>query len=482
VTLEQTKQNVKNLDDAAITLIETAGIRLHHPELLEMVSDHGIRVSGRKVFFTKAQLTKWLSHAPATFTLHARNPQWNAVIGGNHIEHASSNAGFPYIADPKGIRRPARFTDYLTFLKLVHTTPHFKINGGVMVTPGDLANDDTLYPTLLYATLLHSDKCLFGGMGGRAESDMTMEMLKAVFDTDTRGLIDKPRITNLVSTLSPLQFDQKMLDTLMVYAAHGQPVIISPAVMAGSTGPVTLAGAIAVSHAESLVGCALAQIVRKGTPVVYGSATSSADMRTGAFTIGTPESALAVKYCARLARLYHLPSRGGGTLNDAKSLSIQAGYESMMVQMAANLEGINFNFHSAGSLDCYGAMSFEKYVVDLDILERIRYYIKDINTDPDHLALDTVLAVGHGGEYLTRKHTAEHCRTAPFISDISLKGVLKPGISSDEALLDNITRNIQALLDRYQPPKMETAARTRLDACAGLIGIDTADIRHRMQQ
>jgi trimethylamine--corrinoid protein Co-methyltransferase len=482
VTPEQTKQNVKNLDDAAITLIETAGIRLHHPELLEMVSEQGIRVSGRKVFFTKAQLTKWLSHAPATFTLHARNPQWNAVIGGNHIEHASSNAGFPYIVDPKGIRRPARFTDYLTFLKLVHTTPHFKINGGVMVTPGDLENDDTLFPTLLYAALIHSDKCLFGGMGGRAESDMTMEMLKAVFDTDTRGLIDKPRITNLVSTLSPLQFDQKMLDTLMVYAAHGQPVIISPAVMAGSTGPVTLAGAIAVSHAESLVGCALAQIVRKGTPVIYGSATSNADMRTGAFTIGTPESALAVKYCARLARLYHLPSRGGGTLNDAKSLSIQAGYESMMVQMAANLEGINFNFHSAGSLDCYGAMSFEKYVVDLDILERIRYYIKDINTDTDHLALDTVLAVGHGGEYLTRKHTAEHCRTAPFISDISLKGVLKPGISSDEALLDNITRNIQALLDRYQPPKMETAARTRLDACAGSIGIDTADIRHRMQQ
>ncbi|MCF8091875.1 MAG: trimethylamine methyltransferase family protein [Desulfotignum sp.] len=477
MTLEQTEQNVKNLDDAAMTLIETAGIRVHHPELLEMVSDQGIRVSGRKVFFTKAQLTKWLSHAPDTFTLYARNPRWNAVIGGDHIEHASSNAGFPYIADPKGIRRPARFKDYLTFLKLVHTTPHFKINGGVMVTPGDLENDDTLFPTLLYATLLHSDKCLFGGMGGRAESDMTMEMLKAVFDTDTRGLIDKPRIINLVSTLSPLQFDQKMLDTLMVYAAHGQPVIISPAVMAGSTGPVTLAGAIAVSHAESLVGCALAQIVRKGTPVIYGSATSNADMRTGAFTIGTPESALAVKYCARLARSYHLPSRGGGTLNDAKNLSIQAGYESMMIQMAANLEGINFNFHSAGSLDCYGAMSFEKYVVDLDILERIRYFLKGLDTGPDHLALETILAVGPGGEYLTQKHTAVHCRTSPFMSDISLKGTLKTGISPDKVLLDNITKKIQAMLDRYQPPQLDTAARLRLDACAGFLGINTADIR-----
>jgi trimethylamine--corrinoid protein Co-methyltransferase len=319
--------------------------------------------------------------APAEFHLYARNPAYNMHIGGDRVEHVSYNAGFPFIVDMEGNRRKAMFDDYLKFLKLVHNTPAFNMNGGVMVTPDDLPNDDNLYPTMLYATLLHSDKCLFGGMGGRAESMKTMQILQAVFDAEKEEMIKTPRIANLVSSLSPLQFDEKMLDTLKVYADYGQAVVVSPAVMAGSTGPVTMAGTIAVSNAESLVGIALSQMLRPGTPAIYGSATSNADMRTGAFTIGTPESALAVNIVPDWPSVYGLPCRGGGALNDAKNVSVQAGYESMMVQFVANQEKINFNFHSAGGLDSYGAMSYEKYVTDLEILSRIKYYLADLNTD-----------------------------------------------------------------------------------------------------
>jgi trimethylamine--corrinoid protein Co-methyltransferase len=220
--------------------------------------------------------------------------------------------------------------------------------------------------------------------------------------------------------------------------------------MAGSTGPVTLAGTIAISNVEALVGIALAQMVRRGTPAIYGSATSNAGMRTGAFTIGTPESALAVKYCARLAKRYGVPCRGGGGLNDAKNVSVQAGYESMMVQFVANQEKINFNFHTAGGLDSYGAMSFEKYVVDLEILARIKHYLADLNTEEAHVALDVIEQVGPGGEFLTQMHTAMHCRKAPFATQVSLQGVLPAGQTADEALFGKIHQALERMLAGYR--------------------------------
>jgi trimethylamine--corrinoid protein Co-methyltransferase len=475
-----TEQNLHNLHEASMKLIETTGFRLHHAEILALVAAKGVRVIDGRVYFTRDQIKEWISRAPAEFTIYARNPAHNMHIGGDRVEHISYNAGFPFIVDLEGNRRNALFDDYLKFLKLVHTTQAFNMNGGVMVTPDDLTNDDNFYPTMLYATLLLSDKCLFGGMGGRSESLKTMQMLKAVFNADKTDLIEKPRIANLVSSLSPLQFDEKMLDTLMVYADHGQPVVVSPAVMAGSTGPVTLAGTIAVSNAEALVGVALSQMLRPGTPAIYGSATSSADMRSGAFTIGTPESALAVKYCARLARLYGLPSRGGGALNDAKNVSVQAGYESMMVQLVANQEKINFNFHSAGGLDSYGAMSYEKYVVDLEILERIEFYLADLNADDTHLAVDVIDRVGPGGEFLTQMHTATHCRTAPFASRISLQGVLPPGKTANEALHEKMADQVQTILGAYERPILSADALERLNTCVESFGIDVAALNRRM--
>lgn len=474
------EKNLKNIDNASIEIIEKTGVRLYHDNLLEIVKKKGVRVSEGKVFFTRDELMEWISFAPSEFTLFARNPDHNMIIGGDRVEHISYNSGFPYIADISGKRRLALFSDYLKFLKLVHTTPFFKINGGVMVTPDDLPNNEALYPAMLYATLLYSDKCLFGGMGGKAESEMTMEILKLFFKADTDALIEKPRIINLVNSLSPLQFDEKMLDTLMVYVAHGQPVIIAPAVMAGSTGPVTMAGTIVVSNIESLVGVALTQILRKGTPVVYGSATSNSDMRSGAFTIGSPESALAVKYCARLAKMYGLPCRGGGTLNDAKTVSVQAGYESMMIQMVANQEKINFNFHSAGGLDSYGAMSYEKFVVDLDILARIEYFLEDLNTDADHLALDIISQVGPGGEFLTQMHTGIHCRKAPFISDISLQGMAREGADANALLFKKMATKLKKMLDSYDPPQLD---RTRIEKLEGLMegfGVDIAGLKKQM--
>lgn len=475
--MENVEQNLNNLHEATMDIIEKLGVRLHHERILNIIESKGVDVRDGKVFFTRDQLMHWVKKAPSTFKIHARNPKYDITIGGDHTEHISYNSGFPFIADIEGNRRKATFDDYLNFLKLVQVTEFFNINGGVMITPCDLPNDATLYPIMLYATLCHSDKCLFGGMGGKEESLMTMEVLKTLFDQNKEELIQKPRIINLVSSLSPLQFDEKMLDTLEVYTDHGQPVIISPAVMAGSTGPITMAGTIAISNAESLVGVAVAQMLREGTPCVYGSATANSDMKSGAFTIGTPESALAVKYCARLAKMYGLPCRGGGALNDAKGVSIQAGYESMMIQFVANQEKINFNFHSAGGLDSYGAMSYEKYVTDLDILGRIKHYLKGLDTSPESLAVDVIEQVGIGGEFLTNMHTLKNCRKAPFHSDISQQGPLKEGTPD---LYGKMAQKIDALFAAYQKPEVAPELLQKIETYLASCGIDVEALKALM--
>ncbi len=452
--------NIENIHKGTIKVLEETGVKFHHPEIIDLLKKNGIKVSDNTAYFKKEQVMKWISKAPSEFKIYARNSKYDMNIGGDCIEYASSNSGFPLVADADGNTRKAKFTDYLDFLKLVHQTPYFNLNGGVMVTPCDLKSEE-MYPVMLYSTMVYSDKCIFGGLGGTREAEMTMDMLKIVFGGKEK-LVEKPRILTIISPASPLQFDKTMLETMLTYVKHGQPIIVSPAVMAGTTGPITLAGTIVLSNAESLAGIVVAQMIREGTPVIYGSASSTADMRNGNFVIGAPESALCVKYCAQLAKKYNVPCRGGGTLNDAKSVSVQAGYESMMIMMTACQEKINFVLHSAGSLDTYTSMSIEKFIVDLEIIGIVKRFISGVKTDSDFLALDVIDEVKPGGQFLTTQHTYKNFKKEPFIPEISIRGVMRKGETPYKRFFTNVEREKQKMFESYQKPELSSDIKSKL--------------------
>ena len=468
------QEDLKRIHEASMKILEEVGVRFYHPKVLDLLQKKGVKVVGETAFFKQDQIMNWVGKAPSLFKIYARNHKYDMIIGGDAVEYVSCNSGFPWIADFEGTRRKAVLQDYLTFVKLVHQTSFFKINGGVMVTPSDLSYSP-MYPYMLYIALSHSDKCMFGGIGGARESEMIMDMLQIVFGKEEE-LVNKPRIATIISPLSPLQFDRTMLDTLLVYAQYGQPMIISPAVMAGSTGPVTLAGTIALANAETLAGVVVSQMVREGTPVIYGSASSASDMKTLSFSIGSPESALCTAYCARLSKAYGLPCRAGGALNDAKSISVQAGYESMMVMLIAAQEKTNFILHCAGSLDSYGAMSFEKYIVDLEIVGMVDRYIQDVKMDQIDLALDIINQVGPGGEFITHPHTMKFCRTELWSPEISLRGSIKDK-RPDESFKENINKKKLRMLEDYTLPALPTEVETKLTAYIKNSGIDVPLIK-----
>lgn len=454
--LERMDEDLKQIHEASMQILERTGMKFHHSEIIELLQQKGIKVCGQTAFFTREQITDWVSKAPATFTLYARNPQYDIVVGGDNVE-CCPGSGSPAISESDGSKRPAMMTDYINFLKLYQQSDLYKVNGGFVVQPNDMSGKHGI-SLLLYATLLFSDKGIVTGTGPREAVQELMDMLGIVFGKEE--LPQKPRAITIVNTNTPLQFDKNMLETMMVFIEHSQPVIIAACSMAGTTAPVTLAGTIALTNAEVLAGIAVSQMLREGTPVVYGSQTTTSDMKTGSIATGSPEGALCYEYAARLAKAYGLPCRGGGSLTDAKSLSVQAGYESMLTYLATHRAGINLIFQSAGIMDGYAAMSYEKFIVDLEIIGMAKRYLAGVKVNPATLAVDVIHEVGIAGQFLTAEHTMKYCRKEPFIPAISSRGTVMGDPTAQ--LLEKIKSRKNKLLETYQKPEFAQEIQQQL--------------------
>jgi trimethylamine--corrinoid protein Co-methyltransferase len=180
--------------------------------------------------------------------------------------------------------------------------------------------------------------------------------------------------------------------------------------MAGSTGPITLAGALATQTAELLAGITLTQLISPGTPVVLGYTSTNIDMQSGALAIGSPELSQMIVAHAQLARRYKLPSRSGGALTDASYPDAQAAFESMLSLTTTVNSGIDFVLHAGGILSSYLAFSYEKFVLDDEMCGMLRRFQQGIAVDEGTLAYDVIANVGPGGNYLMEGHTVKRCR------------------------------------------------------------------------
>jgi trimethylamine--corrinoid protein Co-methyltransferase len=257
----------------------------------------------------------------------------------------------------------------------------------------------------------------------------------------------------VIGPLTPLKYDARMLGALMEYAAAGQVSLIASLAIAGATGPVTLAGNLALQNAEVLAGIVLAQLVREGTPVIFGGASSNTEMRNGTLSIGSPEMAMNTAATAQMARYYKLPVRGGGAVCDAKSPDAQASYESMMSLSMALTCGINFVLHSAGILESFNCMSYEKFIIDDEMCGMVKRIRRGIEVNPDALALDVIKAVGPGGHFLDKDHTFDHFRTEfyqPRLSNRDDFVTWQTGGSPQS--METANRKYKEILETYEAP------------------------------
>ncbi|MGL5513614.1 MAG: trimethylamine methyltransferase family protein, partial [Sporomusa sp.] len=455
-----TPEQVQQVHEQSMKILEEIGVEFSYQPALDVLQAAGQRVEGQRVYFQKQFVEAQVAKAPDEFTLYARNPQNNLVVGGDNIIFMPGY-GAPFIHEADGSRRNSTMEDFDNFVKLSHISPNMHMTGGNSAEPNDV-DDSIRHLKMVFSSIVHSDKCYMGSASGYEKAQDSIDMTAIVFG-GKEVIKEKPALICLVNSVTPLKYDDRMLGALTAYAQAGQAMVIASLVMAGSTGPATLAGALALQNAEVLAGITLAQSINPGTPVVYGSTSAITDMETGSLSIGNPETALFTSASAQMARFYKVPCRGGGGLNDAKIVDAQAGYESMMTLMAAGMAGINFVLHTAGILQYYMAMSYEKFITDDEIAGMVLRYLKGIEFSDEHLAFDVIAKVGPGGHFLTQKHTrknhAAQLRRAQLSDRLSFDGWGKERLDTNR----RAERKWQAMLAKYQAPALDDNVRQKLE-------------------
>ena len=255
----------------------------------------------------------------------------------------------------------------------------------------------------------------------------------------------------------------------MLLAEYGQPAILCPATMLGATGSLSMAGTLASGTAENLAGIALAQMIRPGTPVVFGIQSTAADMRGGiTFACAAPEGTLMQGFGANMARFYGLPSRGGGCQTDAPVINCQAGYESMLTFVSAYRHGINLVMEAGGVMDSVNATSFEKMVIDFEIIRQVKASFAPIEVNEETLNLEEIKEIGHDGSFVTSDYTLENYRDlySPRIGERNAKNA--------DYFKESIDKEIARLLKTYDDSRPEADAETmdRVRAVLEKSGID----------
>ncbi len=410
---------VEAIHDTALTILEEIGMKVLEPRARALFGAAGASVDEGElqVRFDRAMIADLVAKAPAEFSLRARNPAKNVRVG-NRNAIFSSVGGPAYVSDLERGRRAGTYAEMCDYLKLIQTLDILHQEGGGPFEPLDLPAE-TRHLDLYYAEITLLDKNWQPqGLGADRAID-ALEMAAISFGTTREGLIDDPVFTCVINTNSPLQLDIPMAEGLMTFAEHGQCVIVTPFTLAGAMSPVTLAGALAQQHAEALAGIALTQIVRPGAPAMYGGFTSNVDMKSGAPAFGTPEYAQAAQASGQLARLIGMPFRSSN-VTAANDVDAQAAYESMMALWGSIMGGANLVLHAAGWLGGGLTASFEKLILDADLLQMMSAYCEPFQVTPETLALDAVREVGPAGHYFGTAHTLARYETAfyqPLISN-----------------------------------------------------------------
>ena len=453
---------VEAIHRAALEILCTLGLRVLDSSARALLGGAGAEVLGDMVRFDPDLVESLMTTVPASFTLAARNPAHDLSVGGDFCVYASVG-GPAYVMDNARGRRDGTFAEMCDYLRLVQVLNVIHQEGGGPFEPMDLPAN-TRHLDIYRAQIGLLDKNWQTQTLGRARTMDGIEMAAIALGTTPEGLADRPALLGVINTNSPLQLDVPMAEGLVAMAEHGQALAITPFTLAGAMAPVTLAGALALQHAEAMAGIALTQIVRPGAPVLCGGFTSNVDMRSGSPAFGTPEYVKAAQASGQLARRIGVPFRTSN-VTAANEIDAQAAYESVFSLWGALMGGAHLLEHGAGWMHGGLTASFEKLILDAELLQMMDAYFTPIDTSPDALAFSAVAEAGPGGHFFGTAHTMERYETAfhtPLVSNWD-----NYPLWLEKGGVDARTRAGQVwqeLLESYEEPKLDPAIAEELDA------------------
>lgn len=456
--------DIENIHEASLEVLEKTGVAFFYEPAREIVAKHGARVEGNIVYFPRKMVEEALASAPSSFTLHSRNPQ-RTIEFDTVKTHYSGPGGSPFVSDLDKGRRPSKKEDFINLTKLFQSFDHLEMHH----VPCEMTDVDPEIRNKMnvYLTMKYSDKPMMPFFYNYEEAKACIEMYSLPFG-GLDSVRNKPVVLADPCTVSPLGYDDKALGALMAFAEYGQIQLINSLCMAGATGPATLAGNVAVQNAEILAGLVLAQCINPGTPLIYSASGSNSDMRSGNLAVGSPECALMSLINGQLAKFYNLPCRISGAVTDSKCVDSQSAYESTINMMTSEMAGGNFILHGVGILETYNVVSFEKSIIDHEVLGMLRRINRAIEVNEETLAVDVIEEVGPQGQFLTEEHTVTNYRSEHFIPSLSNRDTFQQWEADGSLRIEQVAnKKWKSILAEYQQPDFPTDLDTDLQKFLG---------------
>ena len=448
------------LDKGWRRIVSEMGIEFMSDRALDLFRAAGQKVEGNNVKFDPEWILEQVAKAPSEFDVQARNPDKSIHIGGSSMAFAG-NYGSPFVRED-GIRRDAKLADFEKLLKLTQSFGDLDIASSVICEPED-THLDTRHLDMTYRLQTLTDKVYMGNVVSAENAKDVIKMTEILFGG--REAIEKtPATVSLINCNSPLRWDDRMLDSQFEYSSANQAVILTPFLLMGAMSPVAIPASLVQQIAEALSGVALSQLIRPGSPVIFGSFLSNIDMQSGSPMFGTPESAIGLLCTGQIARHFGLPFRGGGGLNASQTVDAQAGYQTLMTMHATFLAGTNFVLHTAGWLEGGLVASYEKFIMDMEVLQMLQVEFTPLEIDEASLAFGAHEEAGHGGHFLGTMHTMERfrdCFYRPILSSAdNFDRWNKNGAKETDVRAAEIANK---MIEEYEMPPMDAAIKEELE-------------------
>jgi trimethylamine--corrinoid protein Co-methyltransferase len=404
-----TPEEVQKIHDATVQIIENVGVRFPSKRALEIWQAHGAIVDkeGMIVRAKPELIEDALKTCPPKYQLAARDPQQNLPLDGNHVFVGTDGCGVEVIDIASGQRRTSSLKDVRDIARIADATEEIAFHW-VPVSAQDKPPE---------TRGLHEIKTIWENSSKHVQTESIYNEREARAAIEMAGLLvggkEKLRETPVLSLMqcsaSPLGHDGGSLEAALVAAEFGIPTGFMTMAANLTTGPATLAGNLVVGNAEVIAGAALIQLAYPGAPVFYAAAQTASDLRTGAYTGGGPEDFLYGAATNVLSDFYNIPLSMGSFATGAKEPNWQAGIENSLstfmacAVMSDMLLGVGFLHGSR-------IWSYAEMMMDCEIFSIIHKTMQGIKVDDETLALDTIAAVGPGGNFLSQKHTLKHMR------------------------------------------------------------------------
>ncbi len=411
-----TQEQVERIHDASLELLEDVGLKVRYEPARELFKKNGCVVEEERVKFPRAVVEKFRKMVPPTFTFHGRDPKFDKTIPQDSPVIVTASSA-PDIIDPvTGVERRAESKDIARIAHLINELPGYDIFS--ISTLADDAPADQFTISRLYPSIKYCLKPIRVTTTDHKDTLAVMEMAYMVAGGKD-AYKEHPFLTHhYCPVVSPLTMDNLSTENVMFFAGEGLPVYPTIVPNAGLTSPMSMAGTLAQGNAEFLSALVLMQMVKEGTPTIYATLATVADMRSGAYTSGAIECGMLHMAFAQMARFYNVPAGGYVGLTNAKVNDAQSGYETGMSGIAGLLGGMDM-FNIGGLIDALKTFDFAKAVIDDEMAQMMKRLKRGVSFAEEDLALNLIKEVGPGGSFIVAKHTMSRMKTEAVMTKMA---------------------------------------------------------------